>query len=628
MLQKMRVYAKSWIAYIFVVPLIVSFGVWGIGDILRGGSADTSVASVGDVKITPDQFQREYRNIQRRESAQAGHILTSEEARAKGIDRRLLNDEIASSALDQAASHYALIASDARVSAIIRSQSAFRNPLGTFDRTVFEQVLQNNDLTEQTYVALIRGELTRNQILVAAASGVVTPPGYAKMIFEYGNQHRTAEFVQISQKNLAPTTPPTDAQLSAFLKAHATEFSTPEYRDVTYLSVGPDDVANQLNVTDAELKQRYDALKDQYQIPEKRDVEQIIFSDQASAKLARAKIDAGTSFEDVAKAAGKSPTDIKLGSLQQADLGPDRGPPTFALSAGGVTQPIKFTFGWVLLHVTSITPAVNKTFDQVKATLRDQVVQQLAGAKISDITNEFEDARAGGMSFADAAKKVGMRVIHIPAVDRKGLAPDGSKVALPTAPEFQSQFAKAEVGEEGDPFATADGHAYAISVNGVTPTKLKSLESVRAQATTEWLEQQHQQQLAKLAVLLAQKANTSHSLAEIAAELSTTVQQSGTLTRKSTSPVLSPVIVGKIFAAAPGSAVFAPGVDGESYIVARVTGVAQPPVPVGDPRYAQFTSQIGETAGSDLDYMFANAWRDKLGYSINQSQFERLAGGS
>jgi peptidyl-prolyl cis-trans isomerase D len=627
MMQQMRGFAKSWISSIFLLVLAGSFGIWGIGDMIRGRGADPSLATVGDVKILPEQFQREYHNVQRRESEQQGHEITPEEAHASGLDRRLLQDEISTAALDQAVSHYDIVASDQDVSSVIRAQGAFRNALGVFDHDTFQRVLAQNNLTEDEYIGLIRGELTRNQIMTAASNGVPTPPGYARLFFAYLNERRAADYVQVSAKDLPAPPAPTDAQLTAFLKAHAAEFSTPEYRDVTYLGVGPDDVASQIKISDADLKQRYDLAKDQYQIPEKRDVQQLIFPNEAAAGAARAKIDKGAKFEDIATAQGKSLADISLGSIVQADLGPDRGPPTFALPVGGTTQPIKFTFGWVLLHVTAITPGVNKSFDEVKDTLRKQNLEQLAGAKITDISNAFEDARAGGASFTDAATRVGMHVTHVAQVDKNGLAPDGTKVNLPTSPEFQAQLAKSDIGVEGDPFPTADGHAYAIKVNGVTPSKLKPLDSVRTQIVAAWTQDQREKELAKLASALAQKANADHSLNAIAAQLHTTVEKSGGLTRQTSSPALSAALVQRIFAAPPGSAVAAPGANGV-YIVALVTGVSHPDLPAGNPVLQKFAGEIAQETGQDVGYLLANAWRDKLGVTINQSQVDRLAGGS
>ena len=35
MLQEMRQYTKSWLPWLFVIPLVVSFAAWGINDVFR-----------------------------------------------------------------------------------------------------------------------------------------------------------------------------------------------------------------------------------------------------------------------------------------------------------------------------------------------------------------------------------------------------------------------------------------------------------------------------------------------------------------------------------------------------------------------------------------------------------------
>ena len=232
-----------------------------------------------------------------------------------------------------------------------------------------------------------------------------------------------------------------------------------------------------------------------YVIPEKRDIEQITYPDEAAAKAAAAKIAAGESFADAAKDRKLSDKDIALGTLVQADLADARGKAAFSLPEGGVSQPVKFTFGWVLLHVTKITPGVTKTLDDVKEDLRKDLAAQLAQAKIVDVLNAFEDARGGGAPLDKAGKAVGMKVTQVAAVDPNGLAPDGSHADVPDDSDFLKQVFAADVGEEGDAFAVKDGHNYVLKVDGVTPPKLKPLDTVRAAVAAAWQKEQSRQKV-------------------------------------------------------------------------------------------------------------------------------------
>jgi peptidyl-prolyl cis-trans isomerase D len=626
MLQEMRKYTKSWVSSLFLGLLALSFGVWGIADIFRG-NADSTVATIGDTKIPQETYQREYQNMIRNMGQQTGQAVTPEQARAMGLGQQTLQRMISRAAVDNIVSRLGLTVSDASISTQIRGIRGFAGPLGTFDHETFVRLISQSGFTEQTFIDAVRSDSARDQLLSATKNGIEMPPGYAQALFNYLNEERAVQYVVLAADKMNVPNPG-DAVLAAYVKAHADKFSTPEYRQITYVAGTPADVMNQVSVTDDQLKQQFELKKADYQIPEKRDVEQITFPNETDARAARAKIDSGKSFEDIAKERGLKPTDIKLGTVVQADLGKDRGPAAFGLPEGGVSQPAKGVFGYVLLHVTKITPGNVKTFDQVKDDLRKDVMTQLAQAKLTDATNAFEDAQSGGANLAEAAKKTGLRVAHVAAVDAQGLAPDGSKVDLPAEPDFLPQVFKAEEGVDGDPFQTKDGNVYVVKVDGVTPPKLKPLDQVRAEATAAWLAEQRAKMLADKAKSLTAEANKDHSLAGVAQTLGTTPQQSGILTRGGNSDPLPKELVAQIFNASPGAAISGPSAKGDGYIIVRVTGIAHPPgLPVSDPRYQGFIGQLSTQLGDDVPNSFAMAARVKEGVSVNQQLIDRVTGG-
>ena len=625
MLQEMRKYAKSTVASIFLGLLALSFGVWGIADIFHG-SADTTVASVGDAKISSDTYQHEYQNYIRNLSRQ-GKTLTPEQARAQGIPDQILQNLINRQAVDNVVNKLKLTASDDSVARQIKSIRAFAGPLGTFDHDTFLHTIGDNGYTEQSFIAAVRDDTSREQLLSAIKNGIQMPQGYAQAFFNYLNEERAVQYVSVPQASVAVATP-TDAQLTAYVKAHANKFSTPEYRAVTYASIAPADVMDQVKVTDDQLKQEYEVRKATYVIPEKREIEQITFPDQKSAAAARADIDHGKSFADIAKARGLKQSDISLGAVVQEDLGKDRGPAAFALAENGVSQPVKGIFGYVLLHVTKITPGVSKSFDDVKADIKKDVMTQLAAAQLSDVSNKFEDAMAGGASLQQAAAKVHMHVVTVPAVDSKGMTPDGSKAAVPDEPEFLAQIFKAEIGDEGDPFQTKTGNLYVLRVDGVTPPKVRPLDQVRDEAVKAYTAEQRTKLLEAKAKSLAAEGNKQQSLDKVASELGTTPQMSGILTRGAATDTFPVALMEKIFSAPPGSTVYGEGAKDGAYIVARITGIAHPPaMPTNDPRYKQFLETLSNQLGDDMPSAFSTAARAQQGVEIDQKMADRVAGG-
>src|SRR5947209_19921072 len=99
MLQTIRVFSKSWVASVIIGVLVLAFALWGVADIFRG-SSDTTVASVGGTDISATEFDQQLRNQIKAASAQGQTPLTMEQARAIGLDRRVLDQVISRTALD------------------------------------------------------------------------------------------------------------------------------------------------------------------------------------------------------------------------------------------------------------------------------------------------------------------------------------------------------------------------------------------------------------------------------------------------------------------------------------------------------------------------------------------------
>jgi peptidyl-prolyl cis-trans isomerase D len=622
MLQQMRQFSKSWISTLFLGALTLSFVTWGIGDMFRGSSS-TAVATVGGTSIEQTEFQRDYNNFLRRQAKE----LTPEQARRANLGSLLLQQDIAQVAMDNVARKLRMTVSDDTISAQIRGIPDFAGISGTFDRAVFQQKVQQIGYSEQGFIELLRRDLTRAQLLHAAEGGFQVPTGYARALFAYYTEVRAAEYVTVDAKALSPIPPPSDAVLAAYVKAHADRFSTPEYRDVTYAEIGVDDVAKGVAVTDQQIQNAYDASKDKYNIPERRDLEQIPFPSQAEAQAARAKVAAGTSFAEIAASRGQKQSDLELGSRIAADLDPAEAKVVFALPAAGVTDPIKVTFGWVLVRVVKITPGRVTTLDQARDEIKKLLLRQLTDAKMVDIANAYTDAVSGGATLAAAAQKVGMHPGHVAAMDGNGLAPDGSKTVAPDDPTFRAQVFKAEPGEDGDPFQGKSGNYYALSVNAVMPPKLELLDKVRAPAIAEWTGKQRAILLQKKAAELAAQANKDKAIDGIAKAIGAKVQASPALMHSTDDATFSSELVTKLFSVSPGAAVYGALGKGEGYIVARVTGIYHPLPPTDNPEFLEGVRLISQNVGSDVTASFANAARDKQGVTINTKLLNTVVGG-
>src|ERR1700684_1582634 len=91
--------------------IIVSFVIWGVGDMLRGFSSN-KVASVGGESVTAQQFQNEMQNLIYQYQRRSKVSLTNAMAHALGLDSQVLRRLIADAAVDQRARTLGLPISD------------------------------------------------------------------------------------------------------------------------------------------------------------------------------------------------------------------------------------------------------------------------------------------------------------------------------------------------------------------------------------------------------------------------------------------------------------------------------------------------------------------------------------
>ncbi|HUO98919.1 MAG TPA: SurA N-terminal domain-containing protein [Rhizomicrobium sp.] len=625
MLQELRKYTKSWYANVFLGLLTLSFVSWGAGSWF-GASVDTSVAKVGGTPIDQNEFRRDYTNALRNAGDQRGKAISPEEAKKMDLGGQLLDQEITRTALDNVVRKLGLTASDAMVTAEIQRIPAFAGLTGQFDRQTFQQRIERIGYSEQGFIELVRADTARTQLLNAVQDGFLLPSGYAKAIFSFAMEMRAADYIVVDAKAVGAIPPPPDSVLEAYVKAHPNRYSTPEYRDVTYAWIAPQDVSAGITVTDDQIKQAYDNQIEKYVVPEKRDLQQLQFTSEADAKAASAKIKAGSSFDQVAAAHGDKP--VALGDLVADDLDPSQSKVVFALKQGEASPPLKAATGnsWVLIKVVKITPGSTKTLDQAKDELRQAIIAELAQSKLTDVANAYTDASSSGLSLQEAAKKVGMHVAHVTAMDINGYAPDGTKTTAPDDPEFRKLVFRAEPGEEGDPQALKTG-MYVISVNGAIPPKLRPLDQVRVQALADWTGEQR-------AILMKQKAqdltamvNRDQSIVGAAKSIGASVQQSPALQHGTDDDTFSAALVSALFKAKPGQAVYGPKGKSGDWVVARLTGILHPPVPENAPEFRAGVAQISQEAAGAITESYVAAEKSDQGVTYNHKLFNTIIGG-
>src|ERR1700746_2458075 len=101
MLQAIRSKAGSFIVKALFGLLILTFGIWGIGDIFRNRSSDTVIATVGSQSIRAEELQTALRRAIEQLSARFGAAIDLQRAKQLGLVDQTLSQLIDRSLVDQ-----------------------------------------------------------------------------------------------------------------------------------------------------------------------------------------------------------------------------------------------------------------------------------------------------------------------------------------------------------------------------------------------------------------------------------------------------------------------------------------------------------------------------------------------
>ena len=297
---------------ISVGALVIAFGFWGIGDIFRNFTRG-ALATVGDSKISVEQFRQLYNNKLQLVSRQLRRPVTPEQARALGFDRQVLAQWMQEATLDQVAKDMRLGLTDAEVVQRITNDPSFRVPGGAFDNTLFQETIQQLGYSEQSYVAEQRRELVRRQITTTIASEVQPPKAAVEAVNRFQNEQRDADFVVLTRAQAGDIPPPAPDVLAKYFEERKVLFRAPEYRKATVLALLPQDIARSIEISEADAKAFYDQNAARYSTPERRQVQQIVFDNKDDAQKAAERLKGGQSFDDLVKERNLTDKDIDLG---------------------------------------------------------------------------------------------------------------------------------------------------------------------------------------------------------------------------------------------------------------------------------------------------------------------------
>ncbi len=387
---------------------------------------------------------------------------------------------MATRALDNEAAALGISVGDERVRDEVIRIPGFQGLDGSFDREAYRFSLQRNGMSETEFEDGIREEISRTLLQGAVVGGIPAPATYADTLVTYITERRDATWATVDETALTEPLPgPTDAELTAFYEANPELFTLPEVRNITYVWLTPDMIADDVVIDDVAVAELYQERISEFVRPENRLVERLVFATEAQAAEALESVKSGArDFEALVADRGLDLADVDMGDVDQNELG-SAGEAVFSATPGDVVGPFNTTLGPALFRVNAILAAEEVTLEDATADLVAELATARARRVIDDAQAGISDLMAGGATLEDLADRTDLQLGTI------AWTPE-SRDDIAANEEFRDAAISAEPDAFASLISLADGGIFALRLDDITAPTVQPQAEVTEALTQAW----------------------------------------------------------------------------------------------------------------------------------------------
>jgi peptidyl-prolyl cis-trans isomerase D len=604
MLQAIRDKTSGWVATIVLGLIIVTMMFFGVESYMQR-RPDDYLARVEGPRKAYGLLAGQVKDINQQEFRERFDRLRANERQSKGKDfdagafespankRKVLEEMIDEALLALAAERAGIVAPNAAVMRQIAREPGFQGTDGKFDKNMYVLRLQSMGLTAQRYETLVRDDLVTsllpNELAATEFAGNAELESYLKL----SRQTRDVRFLEVPPP-APPVAPPAESEVQAWYDSHKTQYRSPESVAVEYVEIDGNTMQVDTVADEETLHKRYQDTKQKYGTADQRLASHILVAlpekasaAQDAAALAKAKDLAAKARQpgaDFAALAAASSDDVgskdaggDLGPVEKGVFG-DAFDAAFAkLEPGQVSDPVKLPDGYHVLWFRELVKGDAKPFEEVRAELEAEYLQEERDRKFNDLTGKLIDRIYDDQSAALVPAAQEMKL----PVQRTGLFTREAGDGVAALEQVRkAAFAEPQKNDRlvSDMVELEPNHVIVLHVTDVKASAQLPLATVRERVLADLLTDRAAKAAKTRAESVLARANKGENLEAIATELGRPVSNVPGITRQAPNPQLAPLVDAAFRLGRPvaGKAEFALAkLDAEHYALVGVTAVKE-----------------------------------------------------
>ena len=260
----------SWVFKGFMILMVASFGIWGIGDVITPGVDPNVAIQGGRFEVSATELQRQYALQIDRLRESLGAESADDASMKKMVLDNTVQDLKQTAITNMAALELGIIVTPERVRDNIMAQSAFHDETGKFSALRFAEVLNQNQLTEQMFTKLVEDDLRQRLFLGPVGDNAAAPTALIDSLFSYRSETRVADTLLVPAQAMVVADKPTDEQLKKTYDENVGTFTSPEYRTISLAILARANLVTPESIDDEAVRKFYDENITSYRTPEIR----------------------------------------------------------------------------------------------------------------------------------------------------------------------------------------------------------------------------------------------------------------------------------------------------------------------------------------------------------------------
>ena len=574
MLDLLRKNATGPLGIALIILLVFAFSIWGVGDIFRGYNANI-LAKIGNRELNAQNYLFNFNREVNRISNQLERIVTTEEAINSGLHYQILDRSLVELSANAASDEIGLIASDDAIKKRILSTNAFKNAFNQFDRNIFEQIIRQNGLTEDSFLVLERDSHVLSQLSKSVFKDINPPSALNDLLFRYQFERRNVDYIIISPDGISQEDEVDKNEIEIFYNENINLYKTEETRDFSVISLNVSTLSKLENVSDEEINIFYEDNKYNYYEPEKRSYYLIPYFSNEDAIKALENYSSNGDIEKILIDRNLNINDVDQGLITFDDgISESVSETAFNGPLNQLSGPTESPFGPSLIYVNEIISEKEIKIEEIKDQIIIDIQKDKAKDKVYSLYGEIEDLRAEGKTLEEIAEEKSLSIESFININDVGQRIDGSIIKNPSLEELINLIFLNDVDEDLEPYEDSEGNLNFFRIDNINYSQQIPLNEAMENIKLSILENKSIENVkTKSKEIFDRLKEYNNNLDFISDENDLAIATSGILSRTSSNEIFTSKALSEIFKTEKGSSFIVNAAIGNSIVIGKVSNI-------------------------------------------------------